>query len=250
MGTTTLDNGVRKTLASQLYRLDTILDGLAENLNEAVAMAAANSVKEIVNVAVQEAVRAALVEILTNVEVQKRLINVQPTPTIIHLREKAHSCWSWLVRAAKGTWVKIVAVAAAVGNKVKGMSSSLVRVASTKVQQARKEIVRSIRKGWMLMTVLAALAKRFRTQLLLAVSAGVLVGVVCYFAGREIASIGCGLAGFLGSLATGAVNRLRRKVVFIRVAAEARSAEGTRQRRRRAVASNVWLGVILLYQRP
>src|SRR5262249_18333349 len=138
MGTTTLNNGVRKTLASQLDRLDMILDGLAENLNEAVAIAAANSVKEIVNVAVQEAVRAALVEILTNVEVQKRLIDVRPaTPTIIHLREKASSCWSWIVRAAKGTLTKIVAVAAAVGNKVKGMGSSLVTVANSKLQQGR-----------------------------------------------------------------------------------------------------------------
>src|SRR5215472_7953198 len=162
MSTTTLNNGVRKTLASQLDRLDMILDGLAENLNEAVAMAAANSVKEIVNVAVQEAVHAALIEILTNTEVQKRLIHAQPaTPTMIHLREKAGSCWSWIVRAAKGTWTKIVAV----GNKIKIMGSSVVGVASTKVQQARKEIVRSNRKGWMLMNALAALAKRFRKQL-------------------------------------------------------------------------------------
>src|SRR5215467_3201287 len=216
MSTTTLNNGVRKTLASQLDRLDMILDGLAENLNEAVAMAAANSVKEIVNVAVQEAVRAALIEILTNVEVQKRLIHARPaTPTMIHLREKARLCWSWIVRAAKGTWTKIVALTAVVGNKVKGMGSSLVRVASTKAQQARKEIVRSIRKGWMLMTTMAALAKRFRRQLVVAIGVGVLVGVVCYFAGREIASIGCGLAGFLGSLITGAVNRLRRMLPFL-----------------------------------
>ena len=179
-------------------------------------MAAANSVKEIVNVAVQEAVRAALVEILTNAEVQKRLINAQPaTSTMIHLREKARSCWSWIVRAAKGTWVKLVAVTAAVGNKVKSMGSSLVKVASTKVQQARKEIVRSIRKGWMLMNALAVLAKRFHKQLVVAVGVGVLVGVVCYFAGREIASIGCGLAGFLGSLASGVVNRLRRMLPFL-----------------------------------
>ena len=50
--TMTLDNGVRKTLASQIDRLDSILDGLAENLNEAVA----DSVKGAVTVAVQEAV--------------------------------------------------------------------------------------------------------------------------------------------------------------------------------------------------
>jgi hypothetical protein len=212
MSTTTLNNGVRKTLASQLDRLDTILDGLAENLNEAVAMAATNSVKEIVNVAVQEAVRAALVEILTNAEVQKRLINAQPvTPTMSHLREKAGSCWRWIVRAAKGTWARIVMAS----NKVKSMGSSLVTVANSKLQQARKEIIRSIRSGWMLLTTLAALAKRFRKQLVVAVSVGVLVGVVCYFAGREIASIGCGMAGFLGSLTTGAVNRLRRMLPFL-----------------------------------
>src|SRR5215813_1663414 len=216
MSTTTLNNGVRKTLASQLDRLDMILDGLAENLNEAVAMAAASCVKEIVNVAVQEAVRAALVEILTNVEVQKRLIHERPaTPTMIHLREKAGSCWSWIVRAAKGTWTKIVAVTVAVGNKVKGMGSSLVTVANRKLQQARKGIARSIRSGWMLMNALAALAKRFRKQLVVAVGVGVLVGVVCYFAGREIASIGCGLAGFVGSLATGITNRLRRMLPFL-----------------------------------
>jgi hypothetical protein len=208
MSTTTLNNGVRKTLASQLDRLDMILDGLAENLNEAVA----NSVKEIVNVAVQEAVRAALIEILTNTEVQKRLIHAPPAaPTMLNLREKARSCWSWILRAAKGTWTKIVMAS----NKVKEMGNSLIKVASTKVQQARKEIVRSIRKGWMLMHMLAALAKRFRRQLLLAVCVGMLVGVVCYFAGREIASIGCGLAGFVGSLATAVTNRLRRMLPLL-----------------------------------
>src|SRR5262249_22682494 len=153
---------------------------------------ATNSVKEIVNVAVQEAVRAALIEILTNVEVQKRLINAPPaTPTMIHLREKARSCWSWIVRAAKGIWTKIVMAS----NKVKEMGSSLVTVGNSKLQQARKEIIRSIRRGWMLMTAMAALAKRFRKQLVVAIGVGVLVGVVCYFAGREIASIGCGMTG-------------------------------------------------------
>jgi hypothetical protein len=67
----------------------------------------------------------------------------------------------------------------------------------------------------MLMTALAALAKRFRKQLLLAVGVGVLVGVVCYFAGREIASIGCGLAGLVGTLASGVVSRVRRMLPFL-----------------------------------
>src|SRR5262245_10672153 len=55
----------RKTLASQLDRLDQILDCLSDGLNEAVATA----VKEAVAMAVEQAVRTALSEVLTNPEV-------------------------------------------------------------------------------------------------------------------------------------------------------------------------------------
>jgi hypothetical protein len=37
----------------------------------------------------------------------------------------------------------------------------------------------------------------------------VLVGVVCYLAGREVASVVCGLAAFVGSLAAEVGSRLR-----------------------------------------
>ena len=188
MTTTTLDNGVRKTLASQIDRLDSILDGLAENLNQAVA----DSVKGAVTVAVQEAVHAALVEILSNAEVRRRL-SVQP-PVLVRLAEKARSCWSWLAGTAKAVWSKVIATATAAGDKVR---------------QAPQRVVRCARTGWMLMTTLASLAKRFRTQLLVALAVGVLVGVVCYVAGREVASAVCGLAAFAGSLAAEVGSRLR-----------------------------------------
>ena len=55
----------RKTLASQLDRLDSLLDGLGESLNEAVA----NAVQQAVTTAVQQAV----VEVLTNAELQRLL---------------------------------------------------------------------------------------------------------------------------------------------------------------------------------
>jgi hypothetical protein len=47
-------------------------------------------------------------------------------------------------------------------------------------------------------------------QLGVAVGVGVLMGAVCYLGGREVASMGCGLAGFMGSLAMDAVDRFRR----------------------------------------
>jgi hypothetical protein len=208
MATITLNNGPRKTLASQLDRLDVIIDGLADNLNEAVAVAAAASMKEVVNVAVQEAVHAALVEVLSNAELRKRLVNpADVRPTTIRL---IRSCWTWVVNTAKGLWNKILAVTVAAGDRLKEKGGSLVAAAGAKARQAGKEIARRARGGWMLVAALAALAKQFRTQLLVAVGIGVLVCAVCYFAGREVASLGCGLAGFVGSLASGAVSRLRR----------------------------------------
>ena len=202
--TLTLDNGVRKTLASQIDRLDSILDGLAENLNEAVA----DSVKGAVTVAVQEAVHAALVEILSNAQVRRRL-SVQ-TPVVVRLAEKARSCWNWLAGTAKAVWSKVVATATAAGDKVQAKVRSLVTEATATVRQAPQRVVRCARTGWMLMTTLASLARRFRTQLLVALAVGVLVGVVCYVAGREVASVVCGLAAFIGSLAAEVVSRLRR----------------------------------------
>ena len=60
------NNGpVRRTLASQLDRLDQILDTLSEGLNEAVATA----VQEATGVAVRQAVQGVFTELLTNPEV-------------------------------------------------------------------------------------------------------------------------------------------------------------------------------------
>ena len=201
--TLTLDNGVRKTLASQIDRLDSILDGLAENLNEAVA----DSVQGAVTVAVQEAVHAALVEILSNAQVRRRL-GVRP-PVLARLAEKVGSCWNWLAGTAKAVWSKVVATATAAGDKVNAKVRSIVNATSAKVCQAPQQVVQYARTGWMLMSTLASLAKRFRTQLLVALAVGVLVGVVCYVAGREVASVVCGLAAFVGSLAAEVVSRLR-----------------------------------------
>jgi hypothetical protein len=219
--TTTNTNGRgRKSLAEQIDRLDAILDGLADNLNEAVAMAAASSVKEVLTVAVEKAVHAALVEILSNPEVEKRLTakameKVQPRlPITVRLGRMARSCWTWLADTAKGAWRKLVAVTVATASGVKRVACSMVTTASSKINQAREQAMRGVRIGWMLTCALAALAKRFRKQVAVAAGIGVLVGVVSYVGGREVASAGCGLAGFVGTLAKDAVARVRRSMPF------------------------------------
>jgi hypothetical protein len=214
MGATAQNNG-RKTLSSQLDRLDVILDALADNLNDAVAAAAAGAVKEVVTVALQQAVHTALVEVLSNAEVLSRLtasqtVNVPPpAPLMVRLARKARSCWAWLVSSAKATASKMAAMARTLPATVMTVESSLATTARTKVRQAGKQAVQAARSGWMLAVALAALVKRFRTHLIVAVGIGLLVGGVCYVGGREVASVGCGLAGFAASLASRAWSRLR-----------------------------------------
>ena len=69
-----MNGPTRKTLASQLDRLDSILDGLSEGLSDAVASA----VREAVGLAVQEAVQAVLAELLTNPALREQLQKAAP----------------------------------------------------------------------------------------------------------------------------------------------------------------------------
>jgi hypothetical protein len=103
MTTTASTNGnARKSLAEQIDRLDSMLDGLAENLNEAVAAA----VKEAVGLAVREAIEGIMTEVLSHPELVARLLgNVAPanaavpqahTPVTTRVRHSARRVWGWI----------------------------------------------------------------------------------------------------------------------------------------------------------
>src|SRR5690348_13245926 len=67
----------RKSLADQIDRLESLLGGLGKNLNHAVESA----LKETTATVVQEAVRQALLEVLTNPDVLTLMGTVSPTPS-------------------------------------------------------------------------------------------------------------------------------------------------------------------------
>src|SRR3954470_11993075 len=69
MQTNSSNGQVRKTLATQLDRLDAILDSLSDGLNQAVATAVEQAVEAAVREGVRQGVRGALTEILTDPEV-------------------------------------------------------------------------------------------------------------------------------------------------------------------------------------
>jgi hypothetical protein len=106
------NGATRKTLASQLDRLDGILNTLDARLHDTIATA----VEQAVGTAVHQAVRAVLTEVLTNADLQQQLQPAAPPPDDRNgeppnrlrglwdgLCQKTRQAWS----VAKQVWMKV-----------------------------------------------------------------------------------------------------------------------------------------------
>ena len=103
-------------------------------------------VDDTVTVAVQEAVHAAVLEVLTNAELRKRLqtpASKPSAPVVIVLANTARRCWSWLTDTAK-------TVAKAAGSKAMQAVQHCMATGRTKLQDVREEVNKKARTGWML----------------------------------------------------------------------------------------------------
>jgi hypothetical protein len=231
MSTMTTSNGrVRKSLAEQIDRLDTILDTLGQGLNEAVATAVQDAVGVAVTEAVTAAVKAAVVEVLTNPDLLKRLRpQATPAPSLLsRVAHHARSLCGWLAGAAKAACSKVINLAEQVASR----AVNVAKQAASKATQAAKgyakavctRLVSTCRRAKALvgrigtfLAVVADLGRQLRKRLLLALAVGVVVGVGCYLGGPVIASAVSGLAGFGGSLLVSALNALRRGLASLQL---------------------------------
>jgi hypothetical protein len=164
--TTTTNSRLRKSLADQLDRLDAILDGLANALNESVA----GAVKEAVGLAVKEAVQAVLTEVLANPAVLQLLHgSSQPAPSSFGQRVRTVSSF-------------VMAKIRAVGNACRALCS----------------------RTWQTLTALVrrlAVVRHCKAQLLTALGVGFAAGSAAYFAGPWLAVAASGLGGFAATAA-------------------------------------------------
>jgi hypothetical protein len=199
---TTSANGraERKSLAGQLDRLDTILDGLADGLNEAVAAA----VKQAVVVAVEAAVR----ELLASAELQRRL-HPQPAAKPGFVRRAAAAVCRVAVGVAKGCWSGAVSLVGHCRLKSSEAVSALREGQVVIVGRVRRGMTAIARQVWLGGFAAAGVVRRFRRPLLVAACVGTALALACYLAGPAVSSLVNGVAGFLGALAAGALARLR-----------------------------------------
>ena len=182
--TMTANNGVRKSLSDQIDRLDQVLDGLADGLNGTVAQA----VREVVGLAVKEAVHAVLIEVLGNPAMLEKLRGstavTTPAPhTTLLARLRCRTC-AW----ACAGWAHVRAVCA---------------FGVRQVRNASDAALYRVRMLW-----------HFRGPLVVAVSVGGAAGVAAFFAGPLMTATATAMAGFTATAAAQSVLALRRVLAY------------------------------------
>jgi hypothetical protein len=187
--TTTMTNPngrTRKSLAEQIDRLDSILDGLSEALQGAVAEA----VTEAVGLAVKEAVRCVLAEVLTSPDFLERLRQVaassNPPPVMTAPRQPGVFRRS-IGRATAWMFDRMGDVRQAAAN-------------------AATFIGRSVKSAGCYVQALLP----FRRQLLLSAAVGTFVGIVAYHSTPMLAAAAAWMGGFATALTVQAAVLLRR----------------------------------------
>ena len=150
---TNIDGQQRKTLASQLDRLDGILDGLDSAL--------AGAVQEAVSMAVKQAVQAVLSEVLTNRELQEQLQRAakessppepprgKPSPSLLNrlwqvTTEGVRRTVQTVQRFGRGVGMALVAAGAAVTGILYVARKKIASVASAVYQGGRRWLGRAI----------------------------------------------------------------------------------------------------------
>src|SRR5262249_26584992 len=164
----------------QIDRLDTMLTGLAESIDETVA----DAVRAAVVVAVREAVQAVLSEVLTNPEILAQLRDALPPPPVATptagptLKERLAPAWAWLgagVRAGLVAW----------------------QGGPNRLREGAARVKERFQKAGQAVWLRLCLLRPFRGQLLLAVGVGVAAGVAAFLAAPWLAAILSGLGGFM-----------------------------------------------------
>jgi hypothetical protein len=191
MTTTTTNGQARKTLASQLDRLDSILDGLSDALNGAVATAVEGAVERAVKQAVGEAVRETLQAVLAEVVSNPDLLAAARTLL-------APGCMADVPadppERPKGLFRRAC-------DKVQaGMAAAGTACAAVAGQAAGFKAV--ARGGW-------RLAKQFRGRVLAACGVGLAAGALTLWAAPWLGVLSASVAGFFSTLAVAARNALR-----------------------------------------
>jgi hypothetical protein len=186
---TNISNGSqRRTLASQLDRLDTILDALSDGLHQAVTSAVQDAVERAVREALQQTIQGLVSEVLTNPDALALLRATlapepapAPPPPTPHPAQPQARGTSFLSRA----W----------GWACKGLNRAREACAFL-----GRQAVRLAQGACTLGRVLGSVARAHGKQLLAAGGVAALIAVLAYCAGPTLNALAAGVGGFATAL--------------------------------------------------
>jgi hypothetical protein len=188
------NNKVRKSLASEIDRLDRTLDGLADGLNEAVA----DAVKSAVGVAVKEAIQTVMKELLANPEV---LAKLTPAASVCESKQDPSRASELVRRVWSGICGCVMAIRLA--------CSSGVQKVQTKVGNGWSRTMERVKTVWSHIQVLGHL----KHQIVLALGMGIISGIGVWYAEPWIGAVMSGIGGFATTLGVQAGLWLRRMMM-------------------------------------
>jgi hypothetical protein len=200
MTSTLSGNGTqRKSLASQIDRLDSILDGLADALNESVS----DAVREVVGQAVREAVQATVREVLASPELLRAALH-KHSPAVPTPAPAKRQPLKGLLQGVRTACAKVKQATVHAGMKLgRALAWGLDKLrqgCAVVGNHCKQTVVGCIRSVRCLGTIGTHLW-RFRRSCTIALTVGVISGVGSYLAGPLIASVASGVSGAALTLA-------------------------------------------------
>jgi len=189
----------RKTLSTQIDRLDSMLDGLADNLNDAVATA----VKDAVALVVREAVEAAVKEVLSNPNLLRAALaqhapvatQVQPPaaqkPQNRSFKEMIKGGWNWLCKKATKTTTQVKTM---LSKSLTWCRENFLKGCAV-VRRGCGQVGIGCKTMAMKLGTVGLALWYFRRTCSIVLTAGLAGGVIGYFAGPVISSMLCSLGG-------------------------------------------------------
>jgi len=165
----------RKSLATQLDRFDTMLEGLSEAIPDVVA----DTVRVATQQAVREAVEAAVKEVLTNPQIREKLLpTIEQKPTTTTMWNRVRQMWQG----------------------VRSTLNSLRQSCTNNVQRVC-ESASNLRQRMLWLPKTLQVVKAVKGQVVMAVGVGLVVAVVALVAGPYVAAVLSGIGGFGSTLA-------------------------------------------------
>jgi hypothetical protein len=166
----------RRQLADQLDRLDFILDGLADALNQSVA----DAVRDVVGQVVREAVEGTLKEVLGNQDLLRAALAAHDPPTAVEATPTPQR--SSIFEAARNSLADLAQKARQAADAARSKVRTAWGWVVSRVRAVAGPVAGAGRTLW-----------RHRSTCAIALASGLLTGFAVYHAGPAIAGLLCGL---------------------------------------------------------